>query len=165
MREHAVRSPHDHLARHLSHEIEILREFLVVLDEERRALSTPDAGAALAATTVRKTRQADALQASAQTRAAFLAELGFADAPQNLGPVCQQYPDLRPVIDTLVALAAQARARNQENGIIIQTYQRHHQDALSAWQALSGRQENRLYDARGRSKPAGRRFKTHVAAG
>jgi len=140
------------LQQHLVHEARQMRAFIDLLNEEERALHARDAGEALAATTARKHAYAERMGALAQTRAVLLADLGFADLGSDLAPVVQQYPLLRPAIDTLIALAAQARARNQENGIIIQTYQRHHQDALSAWQALSGRQENRLYDARGRSK-------------
>jgi len=145
-----VRAPLDKLRQHLAHETALMRTFLDILDAEARALAAPIDGQALAAAVHRKTAQADALQAAARTRAARLAALGFADAQQDLDPVAQQYPALHPAIDALVALAAQARAKNQENGIVIQIWQRHHQDALSALQSLSGTLEPRLYDARGR---------------
>jgi len=145
-----VRASLDKLSQHLAHETTLMRTFLDILDAETRALVAPIDGQALAAVVHRKTVQADALQAAAQTRAMLLATLGFADARQDLGPVVRQYPALHPAIDTLVALATQARAKNQENGIAIQIWQRHHQDALSALQSLPGTSEPRLYDARGR---------------
>jgi len=140
----------DKLHQHLAHETVLMRTFLDSLDAEARALTAPIDDQALAGAVHRKTTQANALQTAAQTRAALLATLGFADAQQGLDPVVQQYPALRPAIDALVALAAQAHAKNQENGIVIQLWQRHHQDALSALQSLSGASEPRLYDVCGR---------------
>jgi len=137
---------------HLAQEIRLLRDFLTLLDEEAHALSTPDAGQALHATTVRKHGYADQLQAAALARAACLAKLGFADVREDLSPVVRQYPNLRPAIDALIDLAAQARAKNQENGLVIQRYQRQYQDALSALRTLTGAGANHLYDARGHSK-------------
>jgi len=146
-----VATPCDSLAQHLAHETGLMRTFLDILDAEACALAVvPIDGQALATVIARKTAQADALQTAAQTRAAHLATLGFAGAQQDFAPVTQQYPALRPAIDTLIDLAAQARARNQENGIVIQTYQRHHQDALTALQTLVGKSELHVYDARGR---------------
>jgi len=154
------------LAQHLAQEIRLMQDFIALLDEEARVLENPAATQALHATTRRKHGYADQLQAAAVARTAHLAALGFADVREDLSPVVQQYPDLRPAIDTLIALAARARDKNAENGIAIQTYQRHHREALAALRTLRGCGENRLYDARGRSQRAGTgSIKTHVAAG
>jgi len=159
-----VHAPLDSLTRHLAYEASLMREFIAILDEEARTLSSPAVGAALNAITARKHLHADKLQAATQARRAHLAQLGLADAQEDLSPVVQRYPDLRPAIDALIELAAQARAKNQENGVIIQTYQRHYQDALAGLQALAGAGDKRLYDAKGRSKPVGGEdVTTHIA--
>jgi len=145
-----VMAVYDRFSQQLVDEADLIREFIDILDEEQSALARPGAGAALAAAVARKTSQADKLQAAAQTRATLLAALGFAQDAQDLGPVGQRYPDLHPAIVTLVALADQARVKNQDNGLLIQTCQRHHQEAVLALQALSAPPENPLYDARGR---------------
>jgi len=143
-----------------------MQAFIDLLDEEAQILSTPDCGARLHVATARKHAYADQLQACAQTRAAQLAALGFVNVGEDLSPVVRQYPGLRPAIDALIALAVQACAKNQENGAAIQTWQRHHQHALTALQVLNGGGVNRLYDARGRSKPvAGGLRRTRLAAG
>jgi len=159
-----VHATRDNLTQHLAHEASLMREFIAILDEEARTLSAPAVGAALDAITARKHGHADKLQVAAQTRCAHLAQLGFADVQEDLAPVVERHPELRPAIDALIALAAQARAKNQENGIVIQTYQRHYQDALTALQALAGAGDKRLYDARGRSKPVSSEdVTTHIA--
>jgi len=161
-----VHAPLDSLTQHLALEISLMRAFIAILDEEAHTLSRPATGMALDATTARKHVHADKLQAAAQTRHAHLAQLGFADVQEDLSPVVQRHPQLRPAIDTLIELAAQARAKNQENGIVIQTYQRHYQDTLTALQALASAANNRLYDAKGRSKPvSGEGVTTPLAVG
>jgi len=152
------------LQQHLAREAREMRAFIELLDEEARALQVQDAGAALADTTTRKHAYAERMGALAQTRAVLFHDLGFADVGSDLAPIVQKYPALRPAIDTLIALAAQARAKNQENGVIIQTIQRHHQETLNALQALAGAGKHRLYDARGRNLPAGRRASARAQA-
>jgi len=132
-----------------------MRAFIDLLDEEAQALQVQDTGAALAATTACKHSYAERLAALAQTRAVLLQDLGFVDVGSDLAPIIEKYPVLRPALDNLIALAAQARAKNQENGVVIQTIQRHHQETLHALQALAG--VGSLYDARGRSRPVGGR--------
>jgi len=146
-----VHAPPNNLAQHLAHETRLMQAFIALLDEEAQILCAPDCGARLPATTARKHAYADQLQVSAQARAAQLAALGFANVGEDLSPVVRQYPGLRPAIDALIALAGEASARNQANGVAIQTWQRHHQHALAALQAFNGG-GNHLYDARGRSK-------------
>jgi len=138
-------------ARHLEQETRLMHEFLALLEEEAQALSDPEASQLLRVTTARKHDHAERLQACARHRATHLAAVGFANAETDLGAFVQKYPTLRPAVDQLIAAAARARAKNQENGVVIQTLQRHYQDALTALRGLHRSQTNVLYDARGRS--------------
>lgn len=131
-----------------------MQEFLATLQDENTVLATPAVGDALDATTARKNDYAQALTQAATDRTALLAAMGFHGNPNELGVVAQSHPELRSAVDQLVNLAQQAKTLNQENGIIIEAYQRHSQEALATLQSLVGARENRLYDASGRTKAA-----------
>jgi len=129
-----------------------MSEFLEILAEEHQVLSGAAVNQALNRCSARKQAQADKLHTAQQARAALLAELGFAHTPQDLRPVAQRYPDLHTLIEGLVALVKTARERNQENGVLIESWQNRHQAALLKLQSLINARDNRLYDASGRTK-------------
>lgn len=142
------------LAQHLVHETGLVRDFISILEDENRVLATPAVGNALDETTARKNQHIAVMEQAAAVRSHLLAALGFTSPPNELGAVVLQYPMLRDSANALADAAAQANKLNCENGGIIDAYQQHTQEAMAMLQSLVGAQENRLYDASGRTKAA-----------
>lgn len=125
----------------------VLSTFVDLLHDENELLLQPFNHTELAALTARKTRFAQELAHFDRLRSQYLAPLGHTDDPAGIAAVCAAHPVLKPAFDALWTIAEQARAANERNGDTLRTLTAHHQKALDALGALTGRQ---LYDGRGR---------------
>ena len=144
------------LARLLScmqQELDLVQEFIGVLKAEEAALMDLGNGAALSDSTTSKNLCADKLAAIGAERGKLLASLGYSADKAGLDAAARKHPSLRGTWDELHGKARQASELNAANGVMIDTFLAHNQQAMAALKAMAGIGD--LYDASGRSKPVG----------
>lgn len=137
----------DDLQSCLNHEIDLVKRFLHVLNDEALALAQPENNAVLAASTRQKNQFAQQLSDAAGIREALLAKLGLSAGKAGLDEAARQDPALQAVCDELFSLAEKARNLNVENGTVIEMYLAHNQRAIQTLRSLAG--SGSLYDAKG----------------
>jgi flagella synthesis protein FlgN len=147
----------------LETEIALVHEFLAVLDVETAVLTEGRGDVALAETTARKNQYADQLATIGERRQSLLSALGYSADKAGLDAMAQDHPDLRAVCAQLLEKARQASELNTSNGIIIDTFLQHNQQALDTLRSLAGM--GALYDASGRTRPAAAAASTNIKAG
>jgi flagella synthesis protein FlgN len=147
----------------LDTEIALVQEFLVVLDQETAVLTEGRGEAALAETTARKNHYADQLAAVGEQRQKLLTALGYSADKTGLDALSHDHPELRSRCAQLLEKARQASELNTSNGIIIDTFLQHNQQALDTLRSLAG--IGALYDASGRTRPAGAATSKNIKAG
>lgn len=135
-------------------ETALTQEFISVLQAEAEVLAKPAVGDALDATTARKNALAQQLAAAAASRHVIYTELGYPGQDTNHAVLRQDHPSLRQAINALAQAAQQAHEINEENGIVIEAYLKHNQQALAELRLLTG-QDLPLYDASGRARQGG----------
>jgi flagella synthesis protein FlgN len=147
----------------LDTEIALVQEFLAVLELETAVLTEGRGEAALADTTARKNHYADQLAAVGERRQTLLSALGYSADKAGLDAVSHAHPELRASCTLLLEKARQASDLNTSNGIIIDTFLQHNQQALDALRSLAG--IGALYDASGRTRPAPAGTSKNIKAG
>ena len=147
----------------LETEIALVQDFLAVLDVETAVLTEGRGDAALAETTARKNHYADQLAAVGERRQSLLSALGYTADKAGLDAVAHDHPDLRASCALLLEKARQASELNTSNGIIIDTFLQHNQQALDTLRSLAG--IGTLYDASGRTRPAATGTSKNIKAG
>jgi flagella synthesis protein FlgN len=147
----------------LDTEIALVQEFLAVLDLETAVLTEGRGEGALAETTARKNHYADQLAAVGEKRQTLLSALGYSVDKAGLDAVAQDHPELRARCALLLEKARQASELNTSNGIIIDTFLQHNQQALDTLRSLAGM--GALYDASGRTRPAAAGTGKNIKAG
>jgi flagella synthesis protein FlgN len=153
----------DQLQSCLQTETALVREFLVVLEAESQALTDGGDETVLGASTATKNSYALKLADIGGRRQSLLVALGHTADKAGLDAVAAQHPALHSLCQDLFTLARQASELNAANGIIIETFLAHNQQALDTLRALAGIGD--LYDASGRSKPASKGQTRNIKAG
>lgn len=149
------------LQRCLEAELALVQRFIDILRAEAEALERPDHGEALNTSTQEKNLCIEQLLEAGQARDDALRELGFGPGRAGLDAACGSQPALRDTCARLFELGRQASDLNAANGVMIDTYLKHTQQALSAMQHLVGNPG--LYDASGRTGPVKGQRKTITA--
>lgn len=145
----------------LEQEHDLVLSFIAVLEEEALALENGGDTDALADSTEAKNRYADHLMLVAQERLGLLTQLGYPGDKAGLDAAVHDRPELRELSQALLEKAETASRLNASNGITINTFLAHNQQALDMVRGLVG--ASNLYDASGRknggSLGAGKGFK------
>ncbi|PLC52213.1 flagellar biosynthesis protein FlgN [Pollutimonas nitritireducens] len=145
----------------LEQEVDLVQSFISVLEEEAQALTEAGDTDALGESTVAKNRYADQLALVADERQALLAQLGYPGDKPGLDAAALNHPQLRDLCKALLEKADTASQLNASNGIVINTFLAHNQQALDMVRGLVG--ASNLYDASGRKNSAqpgsGKKFK------
>ncbi|MEI2417593.1 flagellar protein FlgN [Orrella sp. JC864] len=134
----------------LQAEIDAVRRFTQLLQEEAQSLTEPAAFEALNEITERKNQLAEELAGLGGQRNTLLGRMGLDSDHAGGQAAAAADPALAPVWQALLQAVAQARELNQRNGILLETHLRHVQHSLDALRALTGQAS--LYDAQGRAR-------------
>ncbi len=145
----------------LEQENDLVQAFIAVLEEEAQALEVTGNIDALAESTEAKNRYAEQLAQVAEERQSLLGQLGYPGDKPGLDAAALDHPQLRELCKALLEKAAIAGTMNASNGVIINTFLVHNQQALDMVRGLVG--ASNLYDASGRKNSgglgAGKKFK------
>ncbi len=144
-------------------EIQLFRDFVLTLEHEARLLSQHADDDRLAENTTIKTRQTEQLAELAKRRFNALTSMGYAPDYNGLDAAAQQHLALQPLHNELSQLAAQAFKLNTANGITLDAFIKHNQQALNELKKLAGHGD--LYDEGGHSTPRASRLRTPIRAG
>lgn len=147
----------------LTQEIGLVQEFIVILEAEAATLAQPATTDALVLTTGSKNESADRLAEVAATRHELLVKLGYSADRAGLLAAASDQPLLLDRCNTLFKLASLANELNVANGITIDTFLAHNQQALDTLRSLAG--IGNLYDASGRTRAGSQDLKTSIKAG
>ena len=147
----------------LNREIDLVHEFMTVLQAEANALTETAANDALTETTRQKNQLADQVAELAETRHGLLVQLGYSADKPGLDMAVVDHPQLQESCRHLYEMAQQASELNASNGMIVDTFLAHNQRALDTLRTLAG--IGNLYDASGRTSPASTGSKTSIKAG
>lgn len=146
----------------LEAELVLVQRFLEILHDEAKTLSQPDHNEALESCTRQKNSCIDQLVQAGRAREDALRQLNHSADRAGLDAAASAYPELAQTCFQLLDLGRQASELNAENGVIIDTYLKHTQQAFQAMRHLVAGAD--LYDASGRPDPLkGRR--TNITAG
>ena len=143
-----VRVPMLHV--NLQKEIELVQQFITILQTETEALTNAAHENALRTTTEEKNRYAALLAEAGKQRDDMLQQSGYPTDRRGIESALSDYPELRESWDRLLELASQAKALNASNGELIALYLKHNQSQLDALRNLTG--GGNLYDASGRAR-------------
>jgi len=157
--------PHalDRLQTVLEQEKSLVQEFVAALETEARVLTEPGDDQALGESTATKNRYAEQLAAIGEQRQALLTTLGYSADKAGLDTLAADHPTLQPLCSGLLEKARQASELNASNGIIIDTFLAHNQQALDTLRSLAS--IGNLYDASGRSKAGSKGQTKNIKAG
>lgn len=147
----------------LQTETTLVQAFISVLEAESQALTDGGDETVLSASTATKNTYAQKLADIGEQRRSLLAALGLSADKAGLDAVATQHPALQAHCQNLFTLARQASELNAANGVIIETFLAHNQQALDTLRALAGMGD--LYDASGRSRPAAKGQTRNIKAG
>ncbi|NYT87074.1 flagella synthesis protein FlgN [Pollutimonas harenae] len=147
----------------LEHETTLVREFIELLESEAQILANGVAEDALATSTARKNIYAAQLAQASETRQTMLTTLGYGADRAGLEAATDKHPALRAASEQLLEQTRQASELNASNGLIIDTFLEHNQQALEMLRTLAGAEN--LYDAKGRTRPGGKTQSTNIKAG
>ncbi|SHI19258.1 flagella synthesis protein FlgN [Pollutimonas bauzanensis] len=147
----------------LDHEVDLIQGFISVLEAEAHALIEAGDTDALSASTENKNRYADQLMSVADERQGLLAQLGYSDDRAGLDAAAHDHPALLSSSEALLEKARAAAELNASNGVVIDTFLAHNQQALDALRSLAG--ASSLYDASGRTPRGGKGVSKNFKAG
>jgi len=139
----------------LSEEAALLRDFLVLLEGEQKALAEGDVDRLLPLAED-KNRCFARLAALGEARVKALAAAGLPASREGMDSWLERQPDaarLRREWQSFLGLADRARALNQTNGQLITTRLAHNQQALAALMAAAN--QAALYGPDGQARPVG----------
>jgi len=149
------------LQQSLETELDLVQRFMGILQNEASALAQPDHGEALETCTRQKNECIEQLIQAGQARESSLRELGYSTDRAGLEAASADH-QLDETCATLLELGRQAGELNASNGVIIDTYLKHTQQAFQTMRQLIGGSD--LYDASGKPDALkGRR--TKITAG
>lgn len=151
------------LQRCLEHEIDLVRQFIGVLQSEAQALELPNDDKALKTSTNQKMHFSELLDQAAHRRRSQLKELGFSADKAGLDSAAIQHPALQAPCSLLYAAAREADSLNTANGAVIDTYLKHNQQAIDLLRNIAG--PDNLYNAYGRTSAVPKQNKTYIKAG
>lgn len=122
----------------LTQERERVREFLQLLEAEQSALVAGEHDHLLAFTEKKAVRLLE-LRRYSDSRSKLLAAQGLRADRDGMSAWVEQQPDgeVRKVWDEIKSLAAQVRATNEINGVLVATRLQHNQAAIAALRASS----------------------------
>ncbi|MGB3291162.1 MAG: flagellar protein FlgN [Burkholderiaceae bacterium] len=146
----------------LQQETALVCDFIKVLETETLALTEGGEDALLESTTL-KNCYADELAKLSERRLSLLTLLGHSADKAGLDSAAQESPALRAACGELYEKARQANELNASNGIIIETFLTHNQQALEALRVLAG--AGNLYDASGRTHAGAKGQTRNIKAG
>ena len=135
----------------LNQAITVLESFNQTLLQENDLLLTTHDDADLYAFTQQKTEFLAELEQQHEACGLALKALGLEHSHEGLVAAAELDAELASVVQHFVALAEKAQHQNNQNGIIIQTYLEHNQQALQAVTALMQRSEQ-VYTAQGKTR-------------
>lgn len=147
----------------LIQENDLLGEFIKVLEAETLALTEAASEQALAESTAHKNSYAEKLADVSERRMTLLAQLGYSTDKAGLDAAALEHPSLQVVCRQLYDTAHQANELNVSNGVIIDTFLTHNQQALETLRALAGM--GNLYDANGRTHADAKGQTRNIKAG
>ncbi|HWK70747.1 flagella synthesis protein FlgN [Pollutimonas sp. M17] len=147
----------------LHQETELVQDFIKVLEAETLALTEGGGEQALAESTALKNNYAEELAKLSERRQALLTQLGYSADKAGLDSVAQGHPALQAACRQLYDKARQANELNASNGIIIDTFMAHNQQALETLRMLAG--AGNLYDASGRTHAGAKGQTRNIKAG
>ena len=147
----------------LIQETGLVEEFIAVLEREAAVLLEGGDDKALGASTEAKNTYADQLAAAGEQRQALLKQLGYSADKAGLDALAQAHTALLPLCRSLYERAERANELNVSNGIIIDTFLTHNQQALESLRGLAG--ISNLYDASGRTRPGSKGQTKDIKAG
>lgn len=153
------------LADCLAQQLQLAQRFLAILQEESRHLESPEQTEHLQASTAAKLECVQQFDTQVAIRNQILLSMGHTADAAGLRQALQAQPSLGDTQDALLGLAEQAKQLNAENGIIINTYLRHTQQAMTELQQLTGQAPEPLYTSSGRSHTSSPAARTHIKAG
>lgn len=151
------------LQRCLEHEIDLMRQFIGVLQNEAQALELPNDDKALKASTTQKMHFSELLGQASHRRCTQLKELGFSADRAGLDAAAIKHPALQVPCSLLYASAIEADSLNTANGAVIDTYLKHNQQAIDLLRNIAGL--DNLYNAYGRTSAVPNHNKTYIKAG
>lgn len=135
----------------LNQAITVLESFNQTLSQENDLLLTTHDDADLYAFTQQKTEFLAALEQQHEACGLALKTLGLEHSQDGLLAASELDAELAPAVQRFFDLAEQAQQKNNQNGIIIQTYLEHNQQALQAVTSLMQRSEQ-VYTAQGKTR-------------
>jgi flagella synthesis protein FlgN len=147
----------------LVQETELVREFIKVLEAETLALTEAGTEQALAESTAQKNAYAEKLAELSARRQTLLTLLGYSADKAGLDAAALEHPSLQAPCRQLYEGAHQAHELNASNGIIIDTFLTHNQQALETLRTLAGL--GNLYDASGRTQAGAKGQTRNIKAG
>lgn len=137
----------------LARQLQVAQRFIVALQAETQALGHIDQAEHLHDSTQNKLACVQEFDTLNQARNHILQALGYPANDQGLATALAAHPALADTVNALRDAAAHAQLLNAQNGVAIDTYLRHTQQALDEIQRLTGQGD--LYNAKGQAK-AGR---------
>lgn len=135
----------------LNQAVTVLESFNQTLSQENDVLLASHEDADLLAFSQQKTDFLAELETLHLSCSQALGALGLDTSHEGLVAATELDPELSTVVERFFALAETAQQQNQQNGIIIQTYLEHNQQALQAVTALMQHSEQ-VYTAQGKTR-------------
>jgi flagella synthesis protein FlgN len=121
----------------LIQETELVHEFIKVLEAESLALTEAGPEQALAESTAQKNSYAEKLAEISERRLALLIQLGYSSDKAGLDAAAMDHASLQTASKQLYDAAHLANELNASNGIIIDTFLTHNQQALETLRTLA----------------------------
>lgn len=134
----------------LQSEIELLNAFNNALSQEAELLLGEHDNDALHHVTQQKVQFSEKLAQAHQQRDDALKNLDLPNTSAGLQAAVNKHDTLAPLVDELYRLADQAKTQNESNGMLIDTFLQHNEQALNALSQLLQPAE-KVYDARGKA--------------
>lgn len=136
-------------------ELELMEHFLFSLEKEHALLLDSYSNDDLFDLTELKNQYADQLSQAAQLRDNALLKLQLPAGKDGLLAAQDQQQNLHDLIQNLLDTAEKARLRNEENGLLINTYLAYSEEALSALDSANpAGKDTQIYDAKGQTRTA-----------
>ncbi|AQS50334.1 hypothetical protein PAEH1_13240 [Paenalcaligenes hominis] len=133
-------------------ELELIEHFVFTLEKEHETLLSSYSNDELFDLTEIKNHYAERLDSAAQQREQLLQQLNLPAGRPGLLEARLLDPALAKAVDTLLALAEQAKALNEKNGVLIHAYLNYTTEALSAFGQSSAAPAQDVYDAQGKKQ-------------
>lgn len=136
----------------LNQAITVLESFNQTLSQENDLLLTTHDDSDLLAFTQKKNQFLAELETQHEACGRALSALGLENSHEGLVTAAESDAELAAIVQRFFELAETAQHQNNQNGIIIQTYLEHNQQALQAITSMMQRSEQ-VYTAQGKTRP------------